>query len=183
MPSGRTHDRITLWSLPPIVGLSYLLTRKGELTFIIAGAFLFGGLMFGPDLDIYSLQYKRWGKLRWIWKPYQSLVGHRSQLSHGLIIGTILRIIYLLISTIAIATPGVAIAQLIWGFDWNWQRVARTAIQSISQDYRQEAIALVIGLELGAMSHSLSDWIGSTCKRWQKKPSFKSKKEKIKRKK
>ncbi len=27
--------------------------------------------MFGPDLDIYSVQFQRWGFLRWIWLPYQ----------------------------------------------------------------------------------------------------------------
>ncbi|MGB5594906.1 MAG: DUF2227 family putative metal-binding protein, partial [Crocosphaera sp.] len=30
MPSGRTHDRITLLSLPPLAVLAYLLTRRGE---------------------------------------------------------------------------------------------------------------------------------------------------------
>ncbi|MGH2414915.1 MAG: DUF2227 family putative metal-binding protein, partial [Microcystaceae cyanobacterium] len=44
MPSGRTHDRITLWSLPWIGGISLLLTHDGEITLIIAGAFLFSGL-------------------------------------------------------------------------------------------------------------------------------------------
>jgi uncharacterized metal-binding protein len=180
MPSGRTHDRITLWSLPPIVGLTYLLTRKGELTLIVAGAFLFSGLMFGPDLDIYSVQYKRWGKLRWIWQPYQSLLSHRSQLSHGLMIGTTLRIIYLLVCLFLVAIPAVAVAQLIWEFNWNWQHFLSQAIQGISKAYLSEAIALVIGLELGSMSHSLSDWIVSAYKRLQK---GKRKKGKVKRKK
>jgi uncharacterized metal-binding protein len=169
MPSGRTHDRITLWNLPVIVGLSYLLTHSGELTLLIASAFLFSGLMFGPDLDIYSVQYKRWGILRWIWLPYQALLVHRSMLSHGLIVGTSLRIIYLLVCLLAIAVPAVAAAQLIGGFNWNWQQVARLTLQLVVQDYWQEAIALLIGLELGAMSHSLCDWISSTYKRWQKK--------------
>ena len=96
MPSGSTHDRITLWSLPWVVGLTLLLTRNGDLTLIVTVAFLFSGLMFGPDLDIYSVQFKRWGKLRWIWLPYQNLLRHRSIISHGLIIGTVVRVIYLL---------------------------------------------------------------------------------------
>jgi uncharacterized metal-binding protein len=162
MPSGRMHDRITLWSLVPIGGLAYLLTREGKLTSIVAGAFLFSGLMFGPDLDIYSVQYKRWGIFRWIWLPYQSLISHRSAFSHGLIIGTVLRIAYLLTCCLAIAFPAIGIAQLIWGFDWNWQTAIRNVIQRIDRPY---AIALFIGLELGAMSHSLSDWLGSAYKR------------------
>jgi uncharacterized metal-binding protein len=175
MPSGRTHDRITLWCLPAIVGLSYLLTQKSELTLIVAGAFLFSGLMFGPDLDIYSVQFKRWGMLRWLWLPYQKFFKHRSQLSHGLIIGTVLRLIYLLVCLFLVLIPGVALAQLIFGFDWNWQHFTRDRVRAIIQDYPTEAIALGIGLELGAMSHALSDAIGSALKR-RKRQKAKGKK-------
>jgi len=95
MPSGRTHDRITLWTLPLVSGIAYFLTQSGKLALILAGGFLFSGLMFGPDLDIHSVQYKRWGWLRWIWIPYRSAIRHRSHFSHGLIIGTFLRWVYL----------------------------------------------------------------------------------------
>jgi uncharacterized metal-binding protein len=169
MPSGRTHDRITFLSLPWIGGFSFLLTRQGDLTLIVTGTFLFSGLMFGPDLDIYSVQYKRWGILRWIWLPYQSFIPHRSRLSHGLIIGTTLRLLYLLIVIVLIALPGVTLAQLIAGFDWNWQQVAQRGIQFISRDYHQEAIAFFLGLEIGAMSHSFSDWLASAYKNRTKK--------------
>ncbi|ACK68995.1 conserved hypothetical protein [Gloeothece citriformis PCC 7424] len=165
MPSGRTHDRITLWTLPWIIGLSYLLTRNGELTLLVAGGFLFSGLMFGPDLDIYSRQFQRWGKLRCIWIPYQKYLRHRSLLSHGFLIGTLLRVIYLLALLILLAIPLIAIAQLILGFDWNWRLFAQTSLNSLTGKYLSEAIAVGVGLELGAMSHSLSDWIGSAYKR------------------
>jgi uncharacterized metal-binding protein len=89
MPSGRTHDRITVWSVPFVSGIAYFLTQNGKFALILAGGFLFSGLMFGPDLDIYSVQYKRWGWFRWIWIPYRSAILHRSQLSHVLLIGTI----------------------------------------------------------------------------------------------
>jgi uncharacterized metal-binding protein len=173
MPSGQTHDRITLWSLPGVVGLAYLLTHQSKLTLIVAGAFLFSGLMYGPDLDIYSVQYKRWGKLRWIWLPYQSYLKHRSQLSHGFIIGTVLRMLYLLVFSFAIAIPGAAIAQLLIGFDWNWQQAVLKAVEIVSQDYPREAIALFIGLELGAMSHSISDLLVSAFKRRQRRKGSK----------
>ncbi len=163
MPSGRTHDRLTLWSLPPIAGGAFWLTREVELTLILAAAFLFSGLMFGPDLDIYSLQFKRWGWLRWIWLPYQKALRHRSLLSHGLIIGTVLRVLYLLTILAAIAFVFVAIAQLIWGFPWNWQQFARATFTAIEREYKVETLALWLGLELGALSHSLSDWLGSAC--------------------
>ncbi|NET52662.1 MAG: metal-binding protein, partial [Merismopedia sp. SIO2A8] len=97
MPSGQTHDRITLWSLPVVSGLCVTLTKSSDLTLMLSAGFLFGGLMFGPDLDIYSRQFKRWGWLRWIWIPYQKSMRHRSVLSHGLLIGTTLRVVYLAI--------------------------------------------------------------------------------------
>ncbi len=169
MPSGQTHDRITLWSLPWVVGVSLLFTRSCELTLIIAGAFLFSGLMFGPDLDIYSIQFKRWGKLRFIWVPYQKVLRHRSLLSHGLIIGTIVRVVYLSIILLPLGIMGVALAQFLWGFDSNWQEFIVTGVRGVVGEYPGEAIALFAGLELGAMSHSISDTIGSAWKRYRKK--------------
>lgn len=173
MPSGQNHDRITLWSLPWIVLITLWLTHNGKLTLIFAGAFLFSGLMFGPDLDIYSIQFKRWGKLRWIWLPYQNNLRHRSLLSHGFFIGTTLRVVYILGVLILIGIPGVTVSQLIWGMNWNWQDFAKQLVHWIAKDYQEEAIALFFGLELGAMSHSLSDWIGSAWKRQRKNQSRK----------
>ena len=95
MPSGRTHDRITWYLTPVMAGFSYLITHQEHLTVLATVAFLFSGLMFGPDLDIHSVQYKRWGWLRWLWLPYRRLLRHRSLFSHGPIIGTFLRICYL----------------------------------------------------------------------------------------
>jgi len=170
MPSGKTHDRVTLWSLPWLVGISFGITRSGELTLILAGGYLFSGLMFGPDLDIYSVQYKRWGILRHIWLPYQKTLRHRSKLSHGLIVGTVLRVVYLLTLVALIGALGVAIAQLVVGFAWNWQDFA-TNVKTGLIRYRIEAIALFIGLELGAVSHILADIIGSQYKRLQRRKS------------
>ena len=73
MPSGRTHDRITVLSVVPITILFYFIFRRKELILWFGLSYIFSGLMFGPDLDIYSLQYKRWGIGRWIWLPYQYL--------------------------------------------------------------------------------------------------------------
>ena len=71
MPSGQTHDRITLWSLPVVAAIAFGQTQSGNITLILSGAYLFSGLMFGPDLDLYSRQYQRWGCVRWIWIHYQ----------------------------------------------------------------------------------------------------------------
>ncbi|PIG92493.1 metal-binding protein [Gloeocapsopsis sp. IPPAS B-1203] len=166
MPSGRTHDRITLWGLPLITGLTFFHTQSGNLTLIMAGAYLFSGLMFGPDLDLYSRQYQRWGYLRWIWLPYQKVLRHRSIFSHGLFIGTTLRVLYL---SVWLALTGIfvlGVAHLIWGVELTWQQLVTASRRSLLQN-TAEWICLFGGLELGAMSHSLSDWSSSAYKRIQ----------------
>ncbi|MBD2358525.1 metal-binding protein [Tolypothrix sp. FACHB-123] len=183
MPSGRTHDSITLYALPLVAGVTFWQTGSSNVTLFVAGGFLFGGLMFGPDLDIYSIQYQRWGFLRWIWLPYQKSLRHRSFLSHGPIIGTTLRVIYLS-CLIAIASIFILIiAEKLWNIAFSWQHVGGTVGRSLAS-YSTEFLALFLGMELGAMSHSLSDWSNSTYKRVKKQgikallPSGKIKKRK-----
>jgi len=166
MTSGRTHDRITLWILPVVAVLTFHKTQSGILTLLVSGGFLFAGLMFGPDLDIYSRQYQRWGFLRWIWIPYQKSLRHRSFLSHGPIIGTVLRSLYLSLWIMLLAWLGWFVVQW-WGVGTTDGKViAKLSLVSLRQ-YYGEWIALFIGLELGAMSHSLSDWSGSAFKRFK----------------
>ena len=173
MPSGRTHDRITLWTLPVIAGTSQIITGNSHFTLLIAGSFLFSGLMFGPDLDIYSLQFLRWGWLRYLWLPYQKSIRHRSLFSHGPIIGTALRVLYLATWIGMLAFLALVAHRLIAGgselptlaprnvaLD-----MARSVKRSLLERY-PEWLALFIGMELGAMSHYLSDWLGSAYKRF-----------------
>ncbi|WP_421657285.1 metal-binding protein [Leptothermofonsia sp. ETS-13] len=175
MPSGRTHDSITLWSLPLVAGLTFERTQSSNLTLMVSGGFLFSGLMFGPDLDIYSRQYCRWGPLRWIWLPYRQGMRHRSILSHGPLVGTVVRILYLLswvgaFGLITILLGAIAAQWL--GFTDQWQRsayhwleVSTISIGQLLQKYPAESLALGIGLELGALSHSFCDWGESVYKR------------------
>ena len=184
MPSGRTHDRITLYALPLVAGVTLWQSRSSNVTLLVAGGFLFGGLMFGPDLDIYSLQYQRWGFLRWIWLPYQKSLRHRSFLSHGPIIGTTLRVLYLACLLAVLALFVLVIVAKLWNLTFTWHDVGVTIGRSLT-NYSIEFFALFLGLELGAMSHSLSDWSGSAYKRVQKQgirgllPSSKPKKRKV----
>ena len=161
MPSGTTHDRITLWTLPWVSSITYGVTRNGDFTLLLSGGFLFSGLMFGPDLDIHSLQFKRWGVLRVIWLPYRKLFHHRSLFSHGPIIGTCIRVLYLFIFIASVAIFAVALAQLFFGFSWNWQDFVENQFHLLTHHRYREAAFLFLGLELGAISHSMSDLIGS----------------------
>ena len=175
MPAGKTHDRITLYLAPLVIGVTFGVTRSERLSLLMAIACVFSGLMFGPDLDIHSCQYKRWGWLRWLWLPYRTMVRHRSPLSHGFLIGTILRLIYL-------ACWGFLLGLIVTVIVSLWQR-ENVLFQNWQiwlgwgHQHRWELATVFLGLELGAMSHSLSDWGGSWLKkqRWLRTGSPKKK--------
>ncbi|MBD2465799.1 metal-binding protein [Oscillatoria sp. FACHB-1407] len=168
MPSGRTHDRITLWTLPLVGGLTLIATQSSTLTLIICSGYLFGGLMFGPDLDIHSVQFKRWGWFRWIWIPYRGSIKHRSPLSHSPVTGTALRIVYLLTWVGLVSFITLALMNELWQLGWTWGDIAGFLGRSLQQR-RVEWLMLVLGLELGALSHYIADGALSTYKRFKTK--------------
>src|ERR687884_850824 len=94
MPSGRTHDTITFILAAPTFAIAWGLSGSIALALVAACAMLFGGLMFGPDLDIQSRQYTRWGVFRFLWLPYKVAFRHRSRWSHGIVFGTLIRVVY-----------------------------------------------------------------------------------------
>ncbi|MCA1629590.1 MAG: metal-binding protein [Acidobacteria bacterium] len=94
MPSGKTHDAITVLLAVPTFVAAWGVTGSLVLAGVVTAATLFGGLMFGPDLDIQSRQYTRWGVLRFLWLPYKMLFRHRSRWSHGIVFGTLIRVVY-----------------------------------------------------------------------------------------
>ncbi len=83
MPSGKTHDAFTFILAIPIAASVFVITGELATSSIVTITFLFGGLMFGPDLDTHSNQYTRWGIFRVLWLPYQKFFSHRSRWSHG----------------------------------------------------------------------------------------------------
>lgn len=167
MPSGQTHDRITLWSSPFIAALTFSQTRSSPLTLLITGSFLFSGLMFGPDLDIESCQFQRWGMLRYLWLPYQKSLRHRSFLSHGPFFGTALRILYLGSWLFLLLVLSLFVAQFAGQATWKSADIFNYVLRSLA-NYPREYIAVFLGLEMGAMSHSFSDWCNSFYKEFRK---------------
>jgi uncharacterized metal-binding protein len=146
--------------------------------------------MFGPDLDIYSRQFQRWGWLRWIWLPYRKTLHHRSLWSHGFIVGTTLRVVYLMLWIGILSGVGFWLWQLFQSvssaqtlaLDWRsiqadagWDSLKHWTMgrirlgERLLQEHQMDAIALFLGLEAGAMSHCVSDWLCSGLKSWQKK--------------
>jgi uncharacterized metal-binding protein len=166
MPGGKTHDLITAALAVPAFAGTFAVTRNVPVSAVVAAAFLFGGLMFGPDLDTVSKQYSRWSIFRFIWYPYRKVLPHRSRLSHGLVSGTILRLIYFMgaVTLVAFLTAILVAAYFdsrvpgLLTFSHTWREVGVFARKYLGQEL---LVAGVAGLWLGAASHTFTDLIGT----------------------
>ncbi|MEH1778518.1 MAG: metal-binding protein [Nostoc sp.] len=155
MASGKWHDRSIVISTPLVGGLTYYLTHDWMVTGIITGSYLLGGMYLSPDLDLKSKPFYRWGILRWIWKPYQKLIPHRGRfyhrnpLSHAPIIGTVLRVGYLvLLGFVPVVLAGMNASLLYW----------------IVKNYSSILLALA-GIELSGLTHLLMDITATNMKK------------------
>ncbi|HBE33977.1 MAG TPA: metal-binding protein, partial [Cyanobacteria bacterium UBA11368] len=63
---------------------------------------------------------------------------------------------------------GLLVAEAVWDVTWTSQEIAELAIAHLQNHYG-EFFAVFLGLELGAMSHYVSDWGGSAYKRFKGK--------------
>lgn len=162
MPSGRTHDAITIFVAAPVFAAAFAVTSSLRFSAIVTASFLFGGLMFGPDLDTASLQYSRWGPLRFLWFSYRSFFKHRSRFSHGLVFGALFRVVYFM-GVVSIAAFGViyAVTGLYGESLPGVIELARS--WSVIGEYTRGYIgeysfaAFFVGTWLGAASHTFTD--------------------------
>ncbi|HJQ70182.1 MAG TPA: metal-binding protein [Blastocatellia bacterium] len=165
MPSGKTHDLITFILAAPTAAITYYFTRDWMLTAVATAAMVFGGLMFGPDLDVQSRQYTRWGPLRFLWWPYKVALRHRSRWSHSILLGTLVRVVYFLV----VVTLVLAVALYVRDVYINQSSVSAATFteaigrvwEVISPIRRGYLIAAFAGLWVGASSHTVSDVLGS----------------------
>jgi uncharacterized metal-binding protein len=164
MPSGKTHDLVTLALAAPTFAAAWGLTGSLTLSAAATAATVFGGLMFGPDLDIQSRQYTRWGVFRFLWLPYKSAFRHRSRWSHGIVFGTLIRVVYF----------AAVLTVLFWAFVYaraffttgggvpGWREVAHVwrAFEEVAASRGvgpHVLLAVLAGLWWGAASHTLTD--------------------------
>ena len=173
MSGYKTHDRFTLMTAVVLVPLCYwgtahfrpklwgspLTSTPWFTTLLVVGAYLFSGLLLSSDLDIYSRIYQRWGPLRWLWYPYQRLIAHRSWLSHNMIVGPLLRILYLY----AMVELGLLVAYRIAVLVGASTSLLDTSLR-LSADvllyllaHPQVSAPILLGLILGGLAHSLVD--------------------------
>ncbi len=169
MPSGKTHDAVTFLFTAPVWAAAWKLTGSVAIATTVTATFLFGGLMFGPDLDTLSKQYTRWGIFKSLWYPYQAFFKHRSRWSHGLIFGTFLRVVYFigvltllsfLVTFIATIYMGGEIPHL-FEFTKNWQQIGEFGRNNFGEYF---FYSIFVGLWVGAASHTITDMAGSFIK-------------------
>jgi uncharacterized metal-binding protein len=169
MPSGKTHDAITFFLIAPIFAASFMVTKNAAVSAIITFAFVFGGLMFGPDLDTHSKQYTRWSVFRFLWYPYQAFFAHRSRWSHGFLFGALLRVIYFmgvltllsfLVSYVFSVYDGGKLPNLM-EFAKTWRQIGEYARANFGE---YAFLYTFIGLWLGAASHTITDIAGTFIK-------------------
>jgi uncharacterized metal-binding protein len=169
MPSGTTHDAITFLLAAPAFAVTWVATGSVSASVTVAAAFVFGGLMFGPDLDTVSRQYSRWFVFRFLWLPYRSFFKHRSRFSHGLIFGALLRVIYFM----GVLTLAAFIAWTVWAilsggirpdaqlFTNAWSKIGGFVRLNLGGDF---LLLVFLGLWVGAASHTFTDMAGSFIK-------------------
>ncbi|HEY0321591.1 MAG TPA: metal-binding protein [Pyrinomonadaceae bacterium] len=162
MPSGKTHDAITILLAAPTFVAAWGVTGSFALASVATAAMLFGGLMFGPDLDIQSKQYTRWGVFRFLWLPYKVMFRHRSRWSHGLIFGTLIRVVYFTGVILLLAAAAVYLrAMLVNRAPPSFEEVAvvwKMMDAVLKQSVGNHVLWMTFGgLWWGAASHTLTD--------------------------
>ena len=167
MPGGRAHDKVTfLCSIP--LGIAACSIFGLTMGMIVVVSFVFAGLLFNGDLDhdAGATCYDRWWIFKYLFWLYMKIMPHRSLWSHGPIIGTVGRIVYVLL-IVALSLGLYAGAVQLIGLKWD----VTTGLPELSvviawvTEHRQELIFTFAGLELGSLSHSIADWIDT----WRKK--------------
>jgi uncharacterized metal-binding protein len=118
MPDSQTHDVLTVATgaafAAPVFWLAGRMGLAGGEALTVGAAFLTAhlasGMLLSPDLDFDKSDLwgrsrgrawsnrvlRRWGPIGIIWYPYARLLPHRSWISHGYVIGGIIRLAYLL---------------------------------------------------------------------------------------
>ena len=140
MPDGKTHDKISIYTTPIVGILTYVITKDIKITAFLMFTYVFASFMFNGDLDTHSKPFNRWWVFKMIWIPYQIMFTHRSIFTHGIIIGTVVRILYL----------GIIPFIVLW---------AKGSLDLFLTIDVSTMLIILIGLELGSAVHTISDKI------------------------
>ncbi len=169
MPNAPTHDAITLITAVAADAAYFRLVPHPDtaVATLFTVAYVFAGYACAGDLDLNSREYNRWGRLRFLWWPYQKLIPHRSRLSHGLVLGGIIRILYLLFVAISLSWGGAYL------FSLYRKTVNPTAytinnlleLNAFIHGHPYQVTAASAGFILAGTVHSIADIISTWIKR------------------
>lgn len=169
MPSGKTHEKVNFWFLYLLFFLiinTYSFTQWGwngfSISLLFCTGYWFGTYFLNPDLDLKSRPYYRWRKLRFIWIPYQKTFSHRSFWTHGILIGDVIRILYVLILLFVPYSIFLALGSL------KSQDINQHFIQFFFT-YIEQFTGLFVGVTLASLVHIVADHSVSYAKKKRKK--------------
>lgn len=170
MPNAKTHDSITFIMIPFTYAGAEMMWADHTVSLIATASMLFSGLMFGPDLDLDSKPYKRWGPLKLLWKPYQAALPHRSVLSHGPVLGTIIRIVYFLLVFSAFGATILYLSRVyVHGQQSTWSAEFNLIQSDMLMFWNNSDQTLFLGafggMWAGALAHTAADITWTTFKK------------------
>ncbi len=167
MPSARMHDHITLITAGLLTPAVLALPAENRLLSwsIFTVAHLLSGLLFSCDLDVQATEYRRWGPLRWIWLPYTHLVYHRSWLSHGLVIGPLLRLFYFGLMGEGLAWLFAGAGAHLFGAGLEWLSHWHAFWVDLMHTHPRHVLDFLAGFVTGGAVHTIPDWLVTGAKR------------------
>lgn len=170
MPGARTHDFLTVATAVVATPVALALGLTPGETGVFAGAYLFSGLFFSPDLDLHSTPYMRWGPLRVLWLPYQAAVHHRSWMSHSFLVGPALRIGYFALMVGLVALGGLLLLNLVTPIDptgtlWHLS----TLLGGYLRRHPATTFYVLLGFVGSGATHVVADVLQTGYKHWRRR--------------
>jgi len=142
MPDRATHRSIA-FGAALVIFVCALQVWGLRIALIAAVACLLGEVLCGPDRDCMTrpsiFTPQGWWNL--IWTPYIAVTHHRSYLSHWPIVGAALRVAYMGVLVVTVATVA--------GYD--------VALYAWARSHVRECVAAYLGLEAAGVLHWLAD--------------------------
>lgn len=152
---GVQHDRVARFTTFPVLLSALITTHNINQSVVLASSYFISQYYLSPDLDLRtSLPTKRWGLFRFIWSPYQKLIGGhkprtRNFWSHCIVLGISLRVLYLLCWIVPVL--------LLSGFnDFSFELIQNNSVLITT---------IYIGLIGGEIAHLIGDWLYSGLKK------------------
>ncbi len=159
MASGRTHELMNLVFLPPAL---YFVPKEVYVPF--TAGYLLGTFLLSPDMDMgHSKPAKRWKLLKHLWSPYRAFSKHRG-MSHLPVIGSLIRLLYLILAFIFIYFVLLGAVSLIKP-ELTSQLLKLNPLDLINRfALSQESAYLIFGIALADIAHVFIDVVSSKLK-------------------